>query len=75
MASRVVLLRRSNVRLVGLESPQLQINYKSEEAMQNYLRIISVSLMLIVGGCTTISTVPPGYDLDLTPDNNGETWR
>lgn len=43
--------------------------------MQNYLRIISISLMLIVGGCTTINNVPPGYDLDLTPDNNGETWR
>ena len=43
--------------------------------MQDYLRIISVSLMLLVGGCATINTVPPGYDLDLTPDNNGETWR
>ena len=42
--------------------------------MQNYLRIVSISLMLLTG-CTTINTVPPGYDLDLTPDNNGEVWR
>ena len=43
--------------------------------MSHYLAIISVSLMLLVSGCTTINTLPPGYDLDLTPDNNGEAWR
>jgi hypothetical protein len=60
---------------VGLAQAHKTINHGGAKAMQNYLRIISISLMLIVGGCTTINNVPPGYDLDLTPDNNGETWR
>jgi hypothetical protein len=37
--------------------------------------LLSILLALIVAGCATISTVPPGYDLDVTPDNNGEEWR
>jgi uncharacterized protein YceK len=40
--------------------------------MRWLLLVISI---LIVSGCATISSVPPGYDLDLTPDNNGEEWR
>ena len=44
--------------------------------MQNCIIILSISVMLVVGGCMAINqAIPPGYDLDLTPDNNGETWR
>jgi hypothetical protein len=32
-------------------------------------------MMMCMVGCATISSIPPGYDLDLTPDNNGEEWR
>jgi hypothetical protein len=43
--------------------------------MQATFKILSVLVMLSLAGCATISTVPPGYDLDLTPDSNGEEWR
>lgn len=43
--------------------------------MQTALKILSVFVILSLAGCATISTVPEGYDLDLTPDNNGEEWR
>jgi hypothetical protein len=41
------------------------------------IRLVSLFLILAVVGCANIAphTVPDGYDVDLTPDCEGESWR
>ena len=46
------------------------------------IRVVLLMAMLLVCGVSGCSSsrggaakVPPGYDLDTTPGNNGEGWR
>lgn len=43
--------------------------------MSYFIKYLSLSLIMLATGCATLSSVPDGYDLDTTPDDNGEHYR
>lgn len=38
------------------------------------MRLLTILLCAIAVLTSCVSTVPPGYDADTTPDHDGESW-